>query len=361
MRVLVLFTTSQIGGAERSLTRMALNSDQITYELATLGGEGIWCDWVRKNEANPIVFGPSGYVVTKMFGGAVWRVISYARSHHVDVIYVCGTRASLALRFLRVFLPGVKLVHGVRWNPDSGSHLDRFFRAMEKRTHGLVDSWVTNSQAAADTLVRRCGISDSRVTVIYNGIKKIPPASIAHSKRPLELLTVANLNPRKGHRQYLQVIGELYRLFPELKCVFVGRDDMNGEIERKIRSAGLENVVQCVGYQKDVSQWYRRAQVFVLPSLYGEGCPTSILEAFAHGIPVVASDIDGISELVDHGANGLLVKQGDTAGFLDAIKTLLCDEELAAEMGAEGRRKIASGFMVEQCAELHRAHFMEIA
>ena len=128
--------------------------------------------------------------------------MSYVKKK-IDIIYVCGFRA-LILRFVKVFLPKVKLVQGIRWNPNSKSSLDYVFRFVERYLFRLVDKYIANSEAAAETLFVRCKIPKEKIKVIYNGISSNQQKIIPLNKRPLEVLTVANINPRKGHAEYLK-------------------------------------------------------------------------------------------------------------------------------------------------------------
>lgn len=357
--VLLPFSSSELGGAERSLSRMAFASQGVDYQLATLYGEGPWCDWIRSQGRKPLVLG-RGRAGGGLMLGAFWRLIRHVRNHPVDVIYVCGARAALLFRLFRIFLPGIKLVHGVRWNPDSDSRLDRFFRLVERFTHPLVDAWITNSAVAKQTLVSRCGIPAGRVFVIYNGLESMPADVPPLGERPLEVLTVANLNPRKGHREYLQVVREVLKAVPDAKFVFVGRDDMNGEVQQAIEEAGLSGHVCCEGFQGNVTPWFRRARLMVLPSLWGEGCPTSILEAFAYGLPVVAYAIDGIPELIEDGIDGVVVLPNKPDELASAIVRILENPVSAESMGMAGREKVASRFTLARCADEHARIFHKL-
>jgi glycosyltransferase involved in cell wall biosynthesis len=359
IRVLLVFSSSELGGAERSLSRMAIASQEIDCQLATLLGEGPWCDWVRTQGCEPLVLGRGGAGGGMMLK-ALWRLTRHVRSHPVDVIYVCGSRAALLLRLFRIFLPGIKLVHGVRWNPNSDSRLDRFFRLMERFTHPLVDAWITNSAIAKQTLVSRCGIPAERVFVIYNGLEPLPADVPPLRERPLEVLTVANLNPRKGHREYLQVVSDVLLAVPDAKFVFVGRDDMNGEVQQAIQQAKLSQYVSCEGFQTDVSTWFRRARVFVLPSLWNEGCPTAILEAMSYGIPCIAFAMDGIPELVENGNQGVLLQSGDYRGMAESIIKMLNDEVKASKMGGNGQVRVHNHFSLESTTTLHSVAFKKI-
>lgn len=356
---MLVFSSSELGGAERSLSRMTFVSESVDYQLVTLNGEGPWCDWLRSKGREPMVLGRGGAGGGLMLG-AFWRFILHVRNHPVDVIYVCGARAALLLRFLRFFLPGTKLVHGVRWNPDSDSRLDRFFRRMERFTHILVDAWITNSAKAKQTLISRCGTPAERVSVIYNGLELLPVDVPPLCERPLEILTVANLNPRKGHREYLQVVREVLKAVPDAKFVLVGRDDMNGEVQRVIAEAGLSGQVRCEGFQADVTPWFIRARLMVLPSLWGEGCPTSILEGFAYGLPVAAYAIDGIPELIDDGVDGVVVSPNKPDELAGAIVRILENPVIAESMGMAGREKVARCFTLVRCADEHAQIFHKL-
>jgi glycosyltransferase involved in cell wall biosynthesis len=357
-RVLIVFSSSELGGAERSLTRMALAPSRVEYRLATLDGEGPWCEWVRAMGREPVVFGHRR--IAGEHGKFDWQALvalwRYVRRERIDVIYVCGVRAAFVLRWLKIFMPGVRLIQGVRWNPGSNSRLDRGFRFVERWFHGLVDGYITNSRIAANTLIQRCKVPARCVQVIYNGLAEIPAEIPSLAERPLEVLTVANYSPRKGHREYLKAVQLVVAVVPDARFVFVGRDDMSGEIQRDIETAGLSHAVRCEGFQADVSAYFRRGRVCVLPSLWGEGCPTSLLESLAWGVPVVAYAVDGVAELIANGVNGFLVAPGDKEALAARVVTLLGNIEIAERYGQAGRKIILEKFSLINCASAHAAY-----
>ena len=121
IKVLLLFSGSVIGGAERSLTRMAFaNSNSlVSYQLATFGSYGEWNKWAES-------------LAIKPFNYRIWSLFRYILINKPDVIYIIGFRLSVYLRlFCRIFTK-CKLVQGVRWHPNSNSMLDRFFRFVER-------------------------------------------------------------------------------------------------------------------------------------------------------------------------------------------------------------------------------------
>lgn len=362
-RVLIVFTSSELGGAERSLTRMALAAEgDVQYTLATLDGHGPWVDWCREQRVEPVILGKR-HAISKhgRFGlGTILRLVAHVRLHRYSAVYVIGLRASLWLRFIRPWLRGSKLVQGVRWNPNSNSRLDRAFLFVERFLGGWIDLYICNSRNAASTIANRVGIREDKIKVVYNGLERIPPLSTAYDARPINVVVLANINPRKGHLEFLQVVAKIVEQVPEVRFFFVGRDDMSGRLANEIAQRGLGHVVTLTGYQSDVAPWLSSARLMVLPSLWGEGCPTSILEGHAFGLPVVAYAIDGVPELIDDGIDGLLVSPDKPADLADAILCILNDTAQAERMASVGREKVAKRFTLKQCTVEHGAIFLEL-
>ena len=355
MKSIIVFSSSELGGAERSLTLMALASPPGVYQLATLDGEGRWCDWVRSQGHRPLVFGVRKGVQHGILRlGAFVSLLRHVRSEGIKIVYICGIRASFWLRLLKPFMPGVALVHGIRTNPDSNLGLDRIYRVVERWLNGLVDLYITNSQIASTTLVERCGISADKIKVIYNGLAEMPTNILPLVERPLNVLTVANLNPRKGYLEYLLAIEIVLQEIPDVHFTFVGRDDMNGKVQSAIRERNLSESVSYVGFQEDVSSWMSVARLLVVPSLWGEGCPTAVLEAMSHGVPAVGYALDGLPELVRHGQDGLLVPVADTKFFAMAIIKLLREPEVANKMSASSLARSEAEFQLKSCVMKHR-------
>jgi len=361
-KVLLLFSSSELGGTEKSLTRMSSIPSNVDYYHATLDGEGPWCEWVRKLGFFPLVLGRSNKnKKNKKIGiGKIFSLVSYVKKKKIDIIYVCGFRAALILRFVKVFLPKVKLVQGIRWNPNSKSLLDYVFRFVERYLFRLVDKYIANSEAAAETLFVRCKIPKEKIKVIYNGISSNQQKIIPLNKRPLEVLTVANINPRKGHAEYLKVIKIVLAKIPNVKFIFVGRDDMKNKIQEIAIKEKLSGAIKFEGFQKNVSKYFERARVFALPSLWGEGCPTSIIESYTWGVPVVAYKIDGISELIENEVDGFLVKLMDHENFAYNIISLLNDVNLSLDYGQKGKKKVKENFLLEKCSEEHVKCFQNL-
>jgi glycosyltransferase involved in cell wall biosynthesis len=132
----------------------------------------------------------------------------------------------------------------------------------------------------------------------------------------------------------------------------VGDGPERPALEAEIRVAGLGRTVELTGERRDVPELLREADLFVLSSR-SEGAPLSILEAMAAGLPVVASAVGGVPEIVDDGTTGLLVPPGDPAALAAALERVLADAALRTRMGAAGWDRVRDRF---DLAQLRRAH-----
>jgi len=157
---------------------------------------------------------------------------------------------------------------------------------------------------------------------------------------------VAPLVREKGVVEFLEAAAELSQLRPETLFLIVGptstgkRDQVDVDLARAL---GVGAHVRFLGWRLDVPQLMALMDVLTLPS-YREGLPRSLMEGCAMGLPLVATDIRGCREVVEHGVNGFLVPPRDSRALAASIQELLENPELRRQMGAEGRRKAAAQF-----------------
>ena len=357
MKVLIIFSSGEIGGAERSLTLMCQYSImhlKTNYVLASIGGEGEWSDWVRSLDINPLITSPGKSSIKDMI-----EITKFIKRSNFDVVYAIGLRLSLVLRFLKFILRmKYTLIHGIRWVPDGINMLDISTKFIERISNKFIDGYIVNSKACKKILEINSKIQKSKVFTIYNGVKKI---DIFNKKIPIKrILTVANMSPRKGYIEYIEVIKKVISKHPDVKFTFVGSDNMNGLVLRSIKKNKLSNYVEYLGFMKNVRSQFLSSYIFVLPSLYSEGCPTSIMEAMQYGIPCVAYDICGINELIINGKTGLLAKEKDPDMLAKQICKLLENKLIYDQMGKEAKLKVIKKFTIESCAQNHFKIFTEL-
>jgi glycosyltransferase involved in cell wall biosynthesis len=160
----------------------------------------------------------------------------------------------------------------------------------------------------------------------------------------------------KGQRELIQALAEV----PGTRLVLAGRDLERGgafadELEREAERMGVRDRVE-LGFRDDVGELLDELDVVALPS-WTEGLPMSVLEAMAHGRPVVATPVGGTPEVVADGETGLLVPPRDPTALAAALRRLVADPDLRRRLGDAGRRRVAERFtataMEEQILEIY--------
>ena len=170
------------------------------------------------------------------------------------------------------------------------------------------------------------------------------------------LAVVANFEPRKGLGVLLQALARLRSRGLDLPTAFVGDGPERGRLEAEIAALGLSGRVRLLGWRDDVDAIMGQADMLALPSLANECLPYVILEAMAHGLPVVSTDVAGIPEMVRDGDTGRVVAPGDAAALATALAQVASDPVRAREMGERGRARQRQHFsadrMIEQVSAL---------
>jgi glycosyltransferase involved in cell wall biosynthesis len=158
---------------------------------------------------------------------------------------------------------------------------------------------------------------------------------------------VGRLNSQKNFSLFLNIAAALALEFPEARFLLAGEGPEESMLREKANALGISDRVVFAGYVADTRRVYVAADVLLMPSRF-EGLPMTLLEAMAMGLPVVASKLDGIAEVIADGEEGFLVESGDAASFAARISRLLGNPALASELSTNARHKIESRFSVER-------------
>jgi glycosyltransferase involved in cell wall biosynthesis len=224
---------------------------------------------------------------------------------------------------------------------------------------GLVaraDAIVAVSEAVARSVVTRPG---QTVRVIANGV------DIEHfhpdpTREPgSRIVFVGRLIANKGPDVAVEAFEMVLERVPGATMMMVGDGPMADSLRRQVDERRLGQVVTFLGLQEDVSGVLRESDIFVRPSEV-EGMPLTILEAMATGLPVVACDVGGVSEVVTAGVTGHVVTPGSARKVAGAMLDVLTDQRKAAGMGAAALRRVREGFSWEATTAANLALFEEL-
>jgi len=182
------------------------------------------------------------------------------------------------------------------------------------------------------------------VQVVTNGIDRDwleHKASASSSQKPLKILFVGRLSIEKGIEELLRAFLLLSTEHADCELVLVGENLMASWLETFLKKNKLQQRVKVTGAidHSELPAFYKNASIFVLPS-HMEGMPTVMFEAMGIGLPVIISDVGGVSEVIKNNVNGLLIKAGDWKDLYLKLKLLINDEKLRARLGAEARKTV---------------------
>jgi colanic acid/amylovoran biosynthesis glycosyltransferase len=178
----------------------------------------------------------------------------------------------------------------------------------------------------------------------------------SHQKSSKRLLFVGRLAAAKGLPILLESLAILQQVHPDILLTVVGDGPDRQQLEQTTAQLKLNRNVKFVGYksQVEVREYLQKTDVFVMSS-FAEGIPVVLMEAMAAGVPVVATQIAGISELVEDSVNGYLIPPADPTSLAGCVDKLLSDYQLRARFGKAGRAKVEKDFNIHhEVAQLHR-------
>lgn len=162
---------------------------------------------------------------------------------------------------------------------------------------------------------------------------------------------VGRLVPDKGGTFLLKAVARIAADLPSARFLFAGRGTEEEPLRREAASLGLSERVRFLGFREDIPEITAALDLSVLPSVDCDASSAVLKEAMALGKPVVATDIGGAREIVEHGRTGLIVPPADPDALAQAIKQILQREDHGRSMGEEGRRRVKSEFSIQRLAE----------
>ena len=274
-------------------------------------------------------------------------------------------------------IPCVAIMHGTtfrdlktRWvSVSSFGDFLRFLREASVRLWRYLFRWlywfrqfdaiIAVSEAVRGSLIKNYFLDPKKVSLVYNGIA-VEKFQIKDNKSQNRktLLYLGRLDKDKGIKTLLEAMVNLTPHISHFRSLIVGDGSCYNDIYQCSKQLGLSDMVELVGRvpHEETPRYYRKADIFVYPSEALEGLPMTIIEAMAAGLPVVASKIGGIPEVVSDGETGILVEPGNAADLSRALKRLLIDEELRRRMGQRAHRvvkeKFSQGVMVKKTLEV---------
>jgi L-malate glycosyltransferase len=345
-------------GAETQLTAAIayLVQQSGVHVSAVLFNDGRLADELRRLDVSVTVIEETRTSLLGLFLG-LRRTLRDQRCTLVHVHkYKDGILGTLAARIAGVPFV-VRTIHG-HSEPEQGWRQikGQFYDGVDRFTQQYLDDLVIAvSQRMVETLWE-AGYPPTLVTCIHNGLDL---SRIATTRDPIDVRralgidpsapligTAGRLGPVKGHIHLVHIARRLLQTDDRTRILVAGDGPLQDELTTAAAALQVGHACVFPGARRNIYDVMAALDVFVLPSL-SEGLPMSLLEAMALSRPVVASDVGGIPEVIQHGINGLLVPPGDENALARACLELIRNREYAARLGARARQTVEQSFSHE--------------
>jgi len=356
-KLFLMVNTFETGGSERQFAVVARNLRPSAFHVH------LGCISQRGPLASQFEGVPEFPLGGSLFGWQALRtrlnLRRYLRDKHVEIAHAFDFYANLTL---------IPAAHFARVPIVIGSHrqLGDLMTAAQFRAQTLVFRWcdaiICNSQAAAGRLAT-AGVPKEKLSVIGNALpdeafESAPPAL---ERRPgvLRVGMVARMNAYyKNHAGFLRIAAIVHKHMPGVEFVLVGDGPLRTELEQQAESLGLGQQVIFLGDRRDISSVLAAMDIAVLTS-DSESLSNVIIEAMAARLPVVAYDVGGNAELVNH-ERGELVAAGKESEFAAALLRLLADETLRRRLCSNARKFVEENFRLQQVCRRYEELYRDL-
>ncbi len=373
IRVCHIITKLELGGAQKNTLYTVLNLDPALFETYLISGEegildpeaveklGEKAIFIRtmKREINPI------YDFLSLI-----KIAIVLRKIEPQIIHTHSSKAGILGRWAG-FFAGVKIrihsIHGFGFSPFHKFFVRLLFIFLERLTSLVTTHFICVSKNNLLEGIRLKIIKEGKVSVIRSGfeidrffnvgvdkIYKKKELGIPMGKKVIGI--AACFKPQKAPLDFVKIAKKLRNYRDDLHFIMIGDGELRKKIEEEIIQSGLKENFSLLGWRKDVEEIFKIVDIFVLTSLW-EGLPQVIPQAYATGVPMVVSEVDGNKEFVEDGINGYTFKPHDIEEASSKILKLIEADDLREKFVIEGRKKLREfdvNLMVKLQEDLYR-------
>lgn len=239
--------------------------------------------------------------------------------------------------------PWIAFLHGETWE----NRKVRAYYALERLTARRANRVVVVSHQMAGQVIAQ-GIPADKIEVVHNAclVEGESQVEVSGGAVPPVIGVIGRLSPEKGVDRALEVLSAVARRLGGARLLVAGEGPEEAELRRRAQELGIAASVSWLGYKEDLADVYRQLAVVLIPSR-SEGLPNVALEAMAYGVPVVATAVGGLAEIITDGENGFLLPPDDTAGLARRILEILESPVRRASLGRRAIEDVAARFSLD--------------
>lgn len=360
IRVLEMIDDASIGGGQVHVLTLGKYLDRGEFEVSiACKGQGFLVDEVRKYGIDVIPVSMDNHISLKTFR----EVIRIFRQYDFDILHTHGGTAGFWGR-IGAFAAGrpkicVHTYHGMHYLSKNYS-FPRRLRWVDQILLCLTDKVICVCTSDYRKGLKAGIVNEKKGVIIQNGFeiekfqnfwqRKALRTQYGLDESDILFGNVGRLHVQKGQRYLLEAFQTVKSKQPYTCLWIIGEGELRGDLERLTKDAGIYNSVQFLGERTDVHELLSAIDVVVLPSLW-EGQPISILEAGAAEKPVIATNIDGVADILVNEKNALLVPVKDSNALADAMMRMAKDAGLRTRLSASIKATVSNNFTAEKMAK----------
>ncbi len=346
--IVIMITKGDIGGAQIHVKDLAVSLQELGNKVTVFVGEkDIFTEMLEELNIHYVIIENLVREINPIKDFKAFRDIrSHLRVIKPDLVSLHSSKVGILGRILVTLdkMPATFTAHGWAFTDGVDPKKQFIYKTIERLTALLPTRIIAVSKYDYGIALKHNVCKQRKITAIQNGMPDISPDLFADpSLSPPRIIMVARFKSPKDHEALVQALYELKELPWELMLVG-GDGGTQATVEAKIAELGLQEKINIMGYRSDIDKLIASSQLFVVISRW-EGFPLSILEAMRAKLPVIASNVGGVGEMVIDGETGYLANNHNE--LVAQLKRLINDSEQRVQIGEQARESHQKNFTLK--------------
>lgn len=352
----MIIDDAKVGGGQQHVLWLAQKFDKSKFEVeVACEPKGYLVDELGKIniKVHPI------NISNRLSISSLIKIYLLLKKVFPTILHTHGGTAGFYGRIAALFYSRCVIIHtyhGIHYLNYEQSLLKKIYMSIDRILLKFTDCTICVSHKDFDSGLNVGIVKKEKGMIIHNGIEverfsttNVNVNDIVKLKTEKDSVIVGaigRLNFEKGHKYLIEASGSVLKNYPNVKFVLIGDGELRGSLESSAKENGVNDSFIFLGNRTDIPELLTQIDIFVLPSLW-EGLPLVLLEAMAAKKAIVATNVNGIVEIIESEKEGILVPPKDPSALASAIIRLLNDKDLCARLAADGYKKVLREFSLD--------------